>query len=98
MHAPGLAGRRARAGSGKSYSMVGYGPERGIIPCACEDLFCRIEGSSGPDVTFKVEVGPGARRPAAPRRCAARVGVGGDGAREWRGEGAAGAGPLRRKL
>mmetsp|Transcript_25485 Transcript_25485/g.4229 ORF Transcript_25485/g.4229 Transcript_25485/m.4229 type:complete len:111 (-) Transcript_25485:156-488(-) len=31
-----------QTGSGKSYSIVGYPPNRGIIPMACEELFGRI--------------------------------------------------------
>ena len=28
-----------RSGSGKSYSMMGYGTDRGIIPLTCSALF-----------------------------------------------------------
>lgn len=30
------------AGSGKSYSMVGYGTNKGIVPISCEEIFRRI--------------------------------------------------------
>lgn len=45
--------------AGKSYSMMGYGSDRGIIPLICEALFERIENrtaESGGDVAFTVEV------------------------------------------
>ena len=29
-------------GSGKSYSMVGYGNNKGIVPISCEEIFHRI--------------------------------------------------------
>jgi len=44
-----------QTGAGKSYSMVGYGEDRGIIPLALEELFRRIEVNDQPDVTFRVE-------------------------------------------
>ena len=44
-----------KIGSGKSYSMVGYGADRGIIPCACEELFRRIESNEDQNVKYKVE-------------------------------------------
>jgi hypothetical protein len=31
-----------QTGAGKSYSMVGYGANRGIIPITCEEIFKRI--------------------------------------------------------
>ena len=43
-------------GSGKSYSMVGYGADRGIIPCACEEMFSRVHANTNPEIEFKVEV------------------------------------------
>ena len=58
------------SGSGKSYSMVGYGVDKGIIPCACQgdvvakwpsltfhrlsELFRRISENPDSTVTFKV--------------------------------------------
>ena len=44
-----------QTGAGKSYSMVGYGADKGIIPCACHELFCRIESSEDPDMTYHVQ-------------------------------------------
>lgn len=41
---------------GKSYSMMGYGAERGIIPLICEALFERIHALSSESLTFTVEV------------------------------------------
>eukprot|EP00929_Paragymnodinium_shiwhaense_P026957 TRINITY_DN15934_c0_g1_i1.p1 TRINITY_DN15934_c0_g1~~TRINITY_DN15934_c0_g1_i1.p1 ORF type:complete len:1063 (-),score=264.26 TRINITY_DN15934_c0_g1_i1:107-3295(-) len=35
-----------QTGAGKSYSMVGYGANRGLIPMACEELFKRISTAS----------------------------------------------------
>lgn len=41
-------------GAGKSFSMVGYGTDKGIIPKASEVIFERIEANTT-EVTFKVE-------------------------------------------
>lgn len=35
------------AGSGKSYSMVGYGKNKGIVPISCEEIFRRIASDHG---------------------------------------------------
>ena len=35
--------------AGKSYSMVGYGPNRGIVPITCEEIFKRIESNKDPN-------------------------------------------------
>lgn len=43
-----------QTGAGKSFSMVGYGPEKGIIPRASEVIFQRIEQNTS-EITFKVE-------------------------------------------
>lgn len=41
--------------SGKSYSMVGYGANRGIVPITCEQLFNHmVEQDSNPNIRFKV--------------------------------------------
>lgn len=40
-------------GSGKSYSMLGYGVNKGIVPMICEDLFKRI-GASSDKTQFQV--------------------------------------------
>ena len=44
-----------QTGAGKSYSMMGYGPDKGIIPLACERIFDRIEGNTDDSLTIKVE-------------------------------------------
>ena len=31
-----------QTGAGKSYSMVGYGANKGIVPISCEEIFIRI--------------------------------------------------------
>eukprot|EP00644_Phytophthora_capsici_P000986 jgi/Phyca11/121118/e_gw1.43.423.1 len=43
-----------QTGAGKSFSMVGYGSDKGIIPKASEVIFERIEGNTT-EITFKVE-------------------------------------------
>ncbi|KAI5122123.1 hypothetical protein M0805_000771 [Coniferiporia weirii] len=56
----GFAGFNAciLACSGKSYSMMGYGADKGIIPLTCSELFVRVgdKMSADPNVTFTVEV------------------------------------------
>ena len=32
-----------QTGAGKSYSMIGYGANRGIIPMVCEEIFQKIK-------------------------------------------------------
>ena len=44
-----------QTGAGKSYSMMGYGEDKGIIPIACERIFDRIDSNTDPDLTIKVE-------------------------------------------
>jgi hypothetical protein len=44
-----------QTGAGKSYSMMGYGEDKGIIPMACERIFDRITANSDPDLTIRVE-------------------------------------------
>ena len=44
-----------QTGAGKSYSMMGYGPDKGIIPIASEDIFRRITEQQCDDVVFRVE-------------------------------------------
>ncbi|KAG7245713.1 hypothetical protein CRUP_032759, partial [Coryphaenoides rupestris] len=34
-----------QTGSGKSYSMVGNGPNKGLVPTLCDRLFQAIKGS-----------------------------------------------------
>ncbi|RKP07746.1 hypothetical protein THASP1DRAFT_5696, partial [Thamnocephalis sphaerospora] len=45
-----------QTGAGKSYSMVGYGEEKGIIPLTCEGLFQRIDSQTSSDLKLNVEV------------------------------------------
>ncbi|GAA5927744.1 uncharacterized protein JCM15063_005982 [Sporobolomyces koalae] len=47
-----------QTGSGKSYSMMGYGSDRGIIPLICEALFERIQAAEAKQdgLKFTVEV------------------------------------------
>jgi len=41
-----------QTGAGKSYSMVGYGTNKGIVPIACDEIFKRIdEVRRGPDAS-----------------------------------------------
>lgn len=35
-----------QTGAGKSFSMVGYGPNKGIVPITCDELFKMIEAST----------------------------------------------------
>ena len=44
-----------QTGAGKSYSMVGYGSDRGIVPQAMEHMFLRIEKNDNPNVSYQVE-------------------------------------------
>ncbi|KIM22681.1 hypothetical protein M408DRAFT_28520, partial [Serendipita vermifera MAFF 305830] len=47
-----------QTGSGKSYSMMGYGADKGVIPLTCEELFRRLDEKRDADsnVDFRVEV------------------------------------------
>ncbi|KAI8826691.1 uncharacterized protein EV422DRAFT_592939 [Fimicolochytrium jonesii] len=45
-----------QTGAGKSYSMMGYGQEKGVIPRACEELFSKIDANVDANTTFNVEV------------------------------------------
>lgn len=45
-----------QTGAGKSYSMVGYGEDKGIVPLSCEEMFKRMEADKNPDVQYIVEV------------------------------------------
>ncbi|KAI9591855.1 hypothetical protein BDF19DRAFT_453694 [Syncephalis fuscata] len=45
-----------QTGAGKSYSMVGYGEDKGIIPLTCEELFQRVDRLSTDDLQINVEV------------------------------------------
>ncbi len=43
-----------QTGAGKSYSMMGYGEDKGIIPIACERIFENIDNNTDPNLTIKV--------------------------------------------
>ncbi|RCH85478.1 kinesin-like protein Klp8 [Rhizopus azygosporus] len=45
-----------QTGAGKSYSMMGYGEDKGIIPRTCSALFERIHQNQDPNLTHRVEV------------------------------------------
>ncbi|SPQ97763.1 Kinesin motor domain-containing protein [Plasmodiophora brassicae] len=45
-----------QTGAGKSYSMVGYGPNKGIIPITCDELFKRIEMNTDANMSYEVQV------------------------------------------
>jgi len=38
-----------QTGAGKSYSMVGYGANKGIVPISCEEIFKRISSNTDKD-------------------------------------------------
>lgn len=44
-----------QTGAGKSYSMMGYGEDKGIIPIASERIFNRINSNEDPNITYRVE-------------------------------------------
>lgn len=43
-----------QTGAGKSYSMVGYGANRGIVPLACEEIFNRIAANTDEGLQYEV--------------------------------------------
>ncbi|KAL8448859.1 hypothetical protein Emag_003812 [Eimeria magna] len=45
-----------QTGAGKSYSMVGYGANKGIIVRACEEIFNRIGASTDPNLKAEVQI------------------------------------------
>ncbi|CDS10964.1 hypothetical protein LRAMOSA03229 [Lichtheimia ramosa] len=45
-----------QTGAGKSYSMMGYGEDYGIIPRTCSELFERINRNDDPNLKYHVEV------------------------------------------
>eukprot|EP00930_Biecheleria_cincta_P084034 TRINITY_DN73531_c0_g1_i1.p1 TRINITY_DN73531_c0_g1~~TRINITY_DN73531_c0_g1_i1.p1 ORF type:complete len:828 (+),score=192.69 TRINITY_DN73531_c0_g1_i1:80-2485(+) len=45
-----------QTGAGKSYSMVGYGKNKGIVPISCEEIFNRIGSESDPEKKYEVTV------------------------------------------
>lgn len=49
-----LARSLAAQGSGKSYSMVGYGEDKGIVPQAMEEMFDRIAKNKDKNIKYMV--------------------------------------------
>lgn len=45
-----------QTGAGKSYSMVGYGANKGIIVRACEEIFMRIGANKDPNLRAEVQI------------------------------------------
>jgi hypothetical protein len=45
-----------QTGAGKSYSMVGYGANKGIVPMACEEIFIRIGNNTDTGLRYEVLV------------------------------------------
>lgn len=43
-----------QTGAGKSYSMVGYGKNKGIVPTSCEEIFTRISANTERGLSFEV--------------------------------------------
>lgn len=43
-----------QTGAGKSYSMVGYGTNKGIVPISCEEIFTRISNNTNADKEYEV--------------------------------------------
>ncbi|EGR29233.1 kinesin motor domain protein [Ichthyophthirius multifiliis] len=44
-----------QTGAGKSYSMVGYGANKGIVPIACQEIFKKIESNTNPNIIYEVQ-------------------------------------------
>ena len=45
-----------QTGAGKSYSMVGYGANKGIVPLVCENIFNKIKDNTEKDKSFHLSV------------------------------------------
>jgi pSer/pThr/pTyr-binding forkhead associated (FHA) protein len=43
-----------QTGAGKSYSMMGYGVNKGIVPISAEEIFKRIERNANPQLLYEV--------------------------------------------
>jgi flagellar biosynthesis GTPase FlhF len=43
-----------QTGAGKSYSMVGYGTNKGIVPISMKEIFERIGANTDPNISFEV--------------------------------------------
>lgn len=45
-----------QTGAGKSYSMIGYGKNRGIVPQSCGEIFRRIKENTDPEKQYEVGI------------------------------------------
>ena len=45
-----------QTGADKSYSIVGYGNNKGIVPISCEEIFNGINENKDPNLHFEIEV------------------------------------------
>jgi len=45
-----------QTGAGKSYSMIGYGENIGIVPITCNEIFTRIKKLTNDNCRFEVEI------------------------------------------
>lgn len=45
-----------QTGAGKSYSMVGYGANKGIVPISCEEIFNRIRNNEEKNKEYEVDI------------------------------------------
>ncbi len=45
-----------QTGDGKSYSIVGYGNNKEIVPISCEEIFNGINENKTPNLHFEIEV------------------------------------------
>ena len=45
-----------QTGDGKSYSIVGYGNNKGIVPISCEEIFNTINQNKVLNLHFEIEV------------------------------------------
>eukprot|EP00405_Crypthecodinium_cohnii_P021973 CAMPEP_0206474398 /NCGR_PEP_ID=MMETSP0324_2-20121206/33464_1 /ASSEMBLY_ACC=CAM_ASM_000836 /TAXON_ID=2866 /ORGANISM="Crypthecodinium cohnii, Strain Seligo" /LENGTH=940 /DNA_ID=CAMNT_0053949565 /DNA_START=1 /DNA_END=2823 /DNA_ORIENTATION=- len=43
-----------QTGAGKSYSMVGYGQNKGIVPISCEEIFNRVGSNEDPNKRYEI--------------------------------------------
>ena len=43
-----------QTGSEKSYSMVCYGPKKGIVPVSCDETFKRIKANTNHELSYEV--------------------------------------------
>jgi len=45
-----------QTGAGKSYSMVGYGENKGIVPISCEEIFKRVNANSDKNKSYEIQI------------------------------------------